>query len=1051
MKKNKIMTIKTILSLAAALTLAAQFFGCSNLSGGSVTNGAPGPNAASGGQNGTGQGGSQETVLITVSGSIDFDGAFPEQIAALVENSIDAGEDQAGELGLDGVARSAFPGVSSLSGVTYEVYAEDKNDSSKRFYDGTVAADGKSYTIAIPICYGKYYYVHITAYKDGIALLSGVSAQLYFDIMQNQKFITNANIKLTAARTATGVGMVELPVNVSELSVASARAVYIDPNDGNQKTIAGAPGTGGNSMIFSIGEVKTNAGTSQKYIDGGLKTGSYLMTFEFYSAADYGGNLLYSFKEAVNVFDNMTTSQWVRNGYEPWLGPDNSGNTACKITSAMVQGYGLTDIYVNSSAANDSGIGNFMQPKKTFAGAVAMLHDDTKNYTIHITGTMTGSFNSNFALAIPSTASAKSLTLHGESALVGDVPQDILSGGVARGALFIESSFPVTIENLKITDGKASYGGGILACGGDLILGKGAYITGNEATLAESGGGGVYFNGAELIMLDGAVIDGNSATGNSGGNRGSGGGVYLCSGKKFTMNGGVIKDNKATGYGGGVYVKSATFTMADGVIGDDSMETPASSESLSSNVAYRGGGVYLGGSESTVDAFFYFTGGKIAYNAGIYGGGGIYAIYCDATIRGVIKCNGAVHGTSGPGGGILAEEKATIRLENCSILKNKTANYNPSNNNKIGGAIYVKSNSTISNAAVVSLKGSVSIPCTGINENDVYLPSVKIVSTGVVDSYPLIIAGKLTGTGTVATITPGGNGSTLLGYDEAIQSLQLGSGVTDTSIANVCGLFAITPNGTEDWTVGLDGKMLKATVYTSANIGSFTYDSIVLNQEYHFVIGSDVDDDKFSSFMGKLCHSSANKISENSTLDLSKATSLDGLTWPSINTGAWLQKFDTVIIGPNFNTNWYNGLNIHYVFLKVKNIVAPSNCANFSSDNGILFNKDKTKIVFYPGGSVREESSYTIPSSVTEIAPYTFYWATGDTTGLMTITIGANVKKIGKYAFPTLARFTSSGTLNFVDKNGWHQNSTSGAAINASDLTAANYKANLESKTLVKE
>ncbi|MBR5096512.1 MAG: hypothetical protein IK094_05335 [Treponema sp.] len=131
--------------------------------------------------------------------------------------------------------------------------------------------------------------------------------------------------------------------------------------------------------------------------------------------------------------------------------------------------------------------------------------------------------------------------------------------------------------------------------------------------------------------------------------------------------------------------------------------------------------------------------------------------------------------------------------------------------------------------------------------------------------------------------------------------------------------------------------------------------------------------------------------------------------------------------------------------------VAPSNCANFSSDNGILFNKDKTKIVFYPGGSVREESSYTIPSSVTEIAPYTFYWATGDTTGLMTITIGANVKKIGMMAFSALSRFATSGTLTFNDPNGWHIGTTSGTAIASGNLTAAYYKANLEDKTLVKE
>ena len=318
----------------------------------------------------------------------------------------------------------------------------------------------------------------------------------------------------------------------------------------------------------------------------------------------------------------------------------------------------------------------------------------------------------------------------------------------------------------------------------------------------------------------------------------------------------------------------------------------------------------------------------------------------------------------------------------------------------------------------------------------------------------MTIAGKLTATGAVAKITPASDNNLAQGYDETIQVIKLASGVTDTTLANVCGLFEVTAQGQpvpQTWAVGADGKMVKSNVLTGSTIGSFTYDSIVSNQEYHFVIGSDVNDNQFSSFMGKLCHSSANKISENSTLDLSKATSLDGLTWPSISTGAWLQKFDTVIIGPNFNTNWYNSLNIHYVFLKVKNIVAPSNCANFSSDNGILFNKDKTKIVFYPGGSVREEDSYTIPSSVTEIAPYTFYWATGDDTGLMAITIRANVKKIGKYAFPTLARFTSSGTLTFNDPNGWHIGTTSGTAIASANLTAAYYKANLETSTLVKE
>lgn len=96
-------------------------------------------------------------------------------------------------------------------------------------------------------------------------------------------------------------------------------------------------------------------------------------------------------------------------------------------------------------------------------------------------------------------------------------------------------------------------------------------------------------------------------------------------------------------------------------------------------------------------------------------------------------------------------------------------------------------------------------------------------------------------------------------------------------------------------------------------------------------------------------------------------------------------------------------------------------------------------------------TSYTIPTSVTEIAPYTFYWATGYATGLMSITIRANVKKIGKNAFPNLDRFASSGTLDFKDPNCWHIGTTSGTAIDSANLTAAYYNSSLKDYILVKE
>ena len=65
----------------------------------------------------------------------------------------------------------------------------------------------------------------------------------------------------------------------------------------------------------------------------------------------------------------------------------------------------------------------------------------------------------------------------------------------------------------------------------------------------------------------------------------------------------------------------------------------------------------------------------------------------------------------------------------------------------------------------------------------------------------------------------------------------------------------------------------------------------------------------------------------------------------------------------------------------------------FSSDkNGILFNANKTKLIFYPG--LLTLKSYTIPKTVTAIAEFAFYGLEK----LETVNT-SNVKKIGDYAF----------------------------------------------------
>ena len=93
-------------------------------------------------------------------------------------------------------------------------------------------------------------------------------------------------------------------------------------------------------------------------------------------------------------------------------------------------------------------------------------------------------------------------------------------------------------------------------------------------------------------------------------------------------------------------------------------------------------------------------------------------------------------------------------------------------------------------------------------------------------------------------------------------------------------------------------------------------------------------------------------------------------------------------------------------------IIVSSNNEKFSSDNGVLFNKDKTILIKYPEGN--KNSKYTIPNSVTSIGEDAFK----NCKGLTTVTIGENVESIGEYAFSYCIGLTSITIPNSVTSIG---------------------------------
>ena len=367
------------------------------------------------------------------------------------------------------------------------------------------------------------------------------------------------------------------------------------------------------------------------------------------------------------------------------------------------------------------------------------------------------------------------------------------------GGVYVKNG-TITMESCTLSSNTARYGGGIQADNGNHTV-KDCTLTNNEAYLY---GGGIYVTGGSLTLNNTTIggkqfYDGTDHGKTKGNKAKQGGGVYIeGNGTSFTMNGGSIQYNKTIdGDGGGVYIKGdgTSFTMNGGKITQckTDVTSPGSSEG-------RGGGIYIYGDNASSPINITIKGtAEISHNestsqgaslgGGIYGGSNsIITVSENATIK-----NNEARGF---GGGVYIED--TFKFTGGTITGNTAS---------VGAGIF-----SINSSTTLKMSGNARVT----NDNDIYLHSNSVIT---------ITGGALTGTAPVARITPAT-------YNTTTQVLTADTGVT---LANETYKFAVTPKGSEKWTVGGNG-CLKEGRYTEVPYGQLeTYLANASSTEVNYI------------------------------------------------------------------------------------------------------------------------------------------------------------------------------------------------------------------------
>lgn len=452
-----------------------------------------------------GASGSEKSSAYVVSGSIKIHGALPQVVSSRSEKKTDV--------------RSALPGDMGAASVSYTVTLTRSSD--KKEVSRTLDPGETEFSVGIET--GEWTLTVSGADASGNELLHGTYAD---KIVFTDSTVSAADVAVSVYPVSEGdvTGTVALNLTVTGCGIKAYKAVWTE--GGSEKTLTRS---NGGADLTTLNFDMVEDGTSSPD-DLPQKAGQYEVVFTFYNsdATLDGSTEVFSCREYVNVFGNMTTDKWVNDASTPYI---SSG--AFILTPAIISN--RHHFYVSSSGSATNS-GSYFSPLDSVKTAVERIcaANDGAQYTVSLSSdddtTAANGFEagSNYAYVNISPAAALDLVIDG-GAVVSDSTDANMSfencifannkanslndGGVA----FIHNKSTVVFDACTFSDNYAVW------CGGALSIEKaGAKVTLNNCKFSGNttgskdgtyNGGAVYLREGECTVKD-CTMNGNKCTNN---------------------------------------------------------------------------------------------------------------------------------------------------------------------------------------------------------------------------------------------------------------------------------------------------------------------------------------------------------------------------------------------------------------------------------------------------------------------------------------------------------------------------------------------------------